>query len=190
MRGGRLVVGAAMAVALGVAGCGSDPDPGSGASARETTAAATGVTAGDGGATIDVDDLDACAVITDAQVKAFFGEPGGEKSRLDQPYAASCSYDDASGDSYLSLVVQAPPDGAKKQFDYDKASSRNVKPISGLGDEGYSWQNSGEAGLEIVYRGALVILSQQPYRSKIEDPEAVIAKLTELAGPTLKQIPN
>jgi len=189
MSGGRIVVGVVMAVGLGLAGCGSDPEPS--AAAPETTAVAHGTSAGNAGATIQVDDLDACTVISDAQVQTFFGEPGGEKSPLNAAFAASCSYDDSSGDSYINLTVQVPPGGPKKQIDYNKGNARNVKPTSGLGDEGFSWYTSKEAGVEIVYRGALVSFSQEFYSLsyRIKDPGAVIAKLTALAGPALKQIP-
>jgi hypothetical protein len=191
MRAGRIVVAVVVLSALGLAGCGSDTGPGTRAPASGTTAAAPGTPAGNAGAPIKVDGLDACAVITAAQVQTFFGEPGGKKSPLNPAFAASCSYDDASGDSYLNLIVQAPPDGTTKQLGYDKGQTKNVKPTSGLGEDGFSWYTSNEVGVEIAYRGALVIISQQFYSNshQIQDPDATIAKLTALAGPVLKQIP-
>jgi hypothetical protein len=180
-----LGLGAAALLAL-ISGCGgrAEPDqagPGSG-----------GQVAGPG-PDIDLDKIDACALLSDDELRAFFGEPPGEKRPNPAPSLRGCEVDDASGTSYVFVAVQTSPVGAEQQFDHDRSQSKKPVDLTGVGEEAFGGYDDDSAAVEARYRGVLVILSLVLYShigkmDKLDEPAATFERLTVLTKHALARL--
>jgi hypothetical protein len=194
IRGGAVAV---LLAALALAGCSSTGSAGATATAGPgaSTGSGTAGTGGDGGGSgggggkLDLDTVDACTIIADADLTTFFGEGPGQKSPL--PGGSGCAYDNHSETAYIALLVQDPAVGAKAQFDYDKHHSDHAADIAGLGDQAFGWWHKDEADVEIVHKGVLVIVSRLTYSTGADptvEATAEIGKLVTLARAVLAKL--
>ena len=139
-----------LVTALALAACGGGGGgPGSGATANPggpvataaggtaTQAPAAGATQAPAGATVD-----ACALLSDAHIKAASGlAPKAPGSALQfGAYTAACRWDIAAGNVAVmpTLVVGVLPSGGTEQYDMDIAPfgvEYGYEPIEGLGDK-------------------------------------------------------
>jgi hypothetical protein len=182
MRIRGLVLGVAALVAL-ASGCGGRTEP-------DQAAPVGGEKAAGSGQDVDLDKVDACALLSDEELRGFFGEAPGEKTPKPAPYLRGCALDDISGTSYVFVSVQVPPIGDKKQFDHDRSQTKKPVVITGVGEEAFGRYNDEEAEVETRYRGAVVILTVllYSYSGKLDDPAAVLDKLTALTRHALARL--
>jgi hypothetical protein len=183
MRIRALVLGAAALLAL-TSGCGDQAAP-------DRAAPGEGVLGS--GEDIDLDMVDACALVSDDELRAFFGEPAGKKEPKSAGYLRGCALDDASGTSYVFVSVQDPPIGHKEQFDFDRSQTGKPVAVTGVGEEAFGWYDDESASVETRYRGALVIVSVVLYasfsvRPTLDDPAAVFDRLTLLTKQALARL--
>jgi hypothetical protein len=184
MRIRALVLGAAALVAL-TSGCGDRGAPGH-------AAPADGEGVLGSGQDLDLDKVDACALVTDDELRAFFGEPAGKKEPKPFGYIRGCALDDASGTSYVFVSVQHPPIGHKEQFDFDRSQTTKPVAVTGVGEEAFGWYDEDDAEVETRHRGALVIVSIVLYAAngvgRLDDPPAVFDRLTLLTKQALARL--
>lgn len=182
MRTRVLVLGAAVLLGLALSGCGGQS--GSDAGDSGTDAGKPAPRAGKG---LDLDKVDPCALVSDAELQQFFGEAPGEKTPSGGAFLKGCSIDNESEIRYVFVSVQAPPTGDKTQLDFDRSTAKNVAPVAGVGDEGFSAYDDDEAEVEVRHRGAVFNFSLQLYSvsETLSDPGAVVAGLTTLAKQAL-----
>ena len=183
MRIRALVLGAAALLAL-TSGCGDQAAP-------DRATPGEGVLGS--GEDIDLDKVDACALVSDDELRAFFGEPAGKTEPKPAPYLRGCALDDASGTSYVFVSVQDPPIGDKQQFDFDRSQTEKPVAVTGVGEEAFGWYDDESAEVETRYRGALVIVTVVLYasfsvRPTLDDPAAVFDRLTQLTKHALARL--
>jgi hypothetical protein len=182
MRFGALVIGAAALLAL-TTGCGDTAEPGQAAPGAGPPAG------GPPAAAIELADVDACTLVSDDELRAFFGESAGEKTPNGAGFIKGCALDNASGSWYVHVSVQATPLGDKKQFDFDKSETKQPIDLSGVGDEAFGRYTDTEAGVEARHRGALVHLVLIPYGDdKLDDPAGTLDKLTVLTKQAIARL--
>ena len=87
-------------------------------------------------------------------------------------------------------MSKPPANHAKEFYDESKKQRPHTKPVSGLGDEAFSWYDSTEAGVQALYGVLQVSLSQVMFNAMddMKDQDGAIAKLTPLAGSVLTQL--
>jgi hypothetical protein len=177
-----LGLGAAALLAL-MSGCGGRAEP-------DQAAPGSGEHVAGPGQDIDLDKIDACAILSDDELRAFFGEPPGEKTPKPAPYLRGCALDDASGTSYVFVAVQTSPIGDKRQFDHDRSQSRKPMDVTGVGEEAFGGYDDDSATVETRYRGVLVILSLVLYSNtgKLDEPAATFERLTVLTKHALARL--
>jgi hypothetical protein len=177
-----LVLGAAALLAL-TSGCG-------GPAAPDGTPPEVGDKAAGSGQDVDIDKVDVCALVSDDELRAFFGEPAGTKAPKPGPYLRGCEANDASGTSYVFVSVGAPPIGDKQQFDFDRSQTKKPLAVTGVGEEAFGRYDEESATVETRHRGALVILSLvlYSYTDRLDDPAAVFDRLTLLTKQALARL--
>ena len=178
-----LVLGAAALLAL-TSGCGDQAAP---------DRAAPGEGVPGSGEGIDLDKVDACALVSDDELRAFFGEPAGKKEPKPAGFIRGCALDDASGTSYVFVSVQHPPIGPKEQFDFDRSQTEKPVTVTGVGEEAFGFYDDDSAEVETLFRGALVIVAvvlydSFPVRPTLDDPAAVFDRLTLLTKHALARL--
>ena len=183
MRIRALVLGAAALLALAVGGCGEDAEP-----ARPPGGG--GNVAGGSGDGVKLDNVDACALLSDEELQTFFGEPAGGKEPRDGVFMKACALDNASEKSYVFISVMVTPTGDKEQFDYNKSVAKNAVAVSGVGDEAFGWYDEDEAQIEARHRGAVVGvgLTLHVGFGTLDDPKATLDKVTVLAKQALARL--
>lgn len=128
MRGNQARAVAALACAVALAACGGSP--GDASAAGQATAAAT--------ATAMLPDVDACSLLTDAEVHALAPNlSGGRPGRVKIPNVSTCQWEDANGMPGLILQVSpADPSGVKAGLEAQVApTGYAITAVPGLGDE-------------------------------------------------------
>jgi hypothetical protein len=173
-----MFMGAAVLLALSVAACGKKSE-GGGQAAPPAAGNPTGSSGGD----IDLVNVDACVLLTEAELQTFFGEPAGAKETNNTGYIRGCAMDNASRTSYVFVSVQAPPTGSRAQYDFDRSQTKNPEPVSGVGEAAFSWYDDDEAEVTALHGSVLVHVSKQLYSSSdtLKDPTGTVQRLTVLA---------
>jgi hypothetical protein len=177
-----LMVGGAALLAL-TSGCGGGAEP------DQAAPGSVGQVAGPEQA-VDLDKVDACALLSDEELRAFFGEPPGGKTPKGAPYLRGCEVEDASGTSYVFVAVQGSPIGDKQQFDHDRSQSGKPVDVTGVGEEAFGGYDDDSAEVETRYRGVLVIVSLEVYShaGPLDEPAAVFERLTALTRHALARL--
>ena len=135
-RAGRLIAGALL-LALLVAACGDSGDDSAGDAATTTSKAA------DGGATepttagSEATAIDACGLLTSAEVGAVLGGTAPEAKPANNPPVYTCSWETPEFDSVsISVVAFDRPDQALDVFEM-AVDNNGYKTVSGIGDRAY-----------------------------------------------------
>ena len=161
----------ALSVMVGAcSGASGAPTPAPSAAPGQPTAAPDATTKAGSAAAID-----ACALITEPEAKAFLGSDPGPATNSGDASSPACAY----GGS-LTFVVQ--PDAGKAKFDSDKAAaggSGKLNDLPGIGDGAYAFIVANTiAQMEIVKGANLLTVNVQG------DPSLqniTVATLTTLA---------
>jgi hypothetical protein len=134
----------------------------------------------------------ACGLLARADVEALF--KGSEPRPKDVGGLRSCTWTEPYDNSMLDLSVDAPPEGAREEYDemwrqYGVSYPAGTSPareIAGLGDKAYSYFRDGEthvkvlAGDKFVSVAVLYILGRRTLT-----PEADVARVVTLAEQAL-----
>jgi len=166
------------AVVGACSGASAAPTPGPTGAPGQATAAPDATTRAGAAAAID-----ACALITQPEAKAFLGSDPGPGSTTGDASSSACAY----GGS-LTFVVQ--PDAGKAKFDSDKAAaagSDKLHDLPGIGDGAYAFIVANTiAQMEVLKGSNLVTVNVQG------DPSLqniTVATLTALATTVVARLP-
>jgi hypothetical protein len=128
--------------------------------------------------------VDACALVTRAEVEAVLGTPVRDPARGDVAPVFSCSYSAASGFDTASLTVAAYGDTRQATDAYLLALKINdYKEVSGLGDRAYTSPLSEITVLKGRYELSVDL-------SMSIDKDAQMKKAIELANRALARLPQ
>jgi hypothetical protein len=146
----RLIVAvgavASLAAAVSVAACGGgsgSKSPTAAAPSGESTASASPTTAA-GAPTppqASSGDLDACALVSKADVEAAIGKAVLDPKPQQFPGLASCDFNDPSASAFrlagVNVVTEASSSDAQSLFDFGKSNANDPQQVDGVGEDAY-----------------------------------------------------
>jgi len=138
-----IVISLAAAASMAACGGGSGSKSPTSAPSGESTASASPTTAADAPTPPQASsgDLDACALVSKADVEAAIGKTVLDPKAQQFPGLASCDFNDPTSPVFrlagVNVVTEASSSDAQSLFDFGKSNANDPQKVDGVGEDAY-----------------------------------------------------